>query len=86
MKRNFFGKCTYRTEKDVLKILRKGTECDNRRADAADAGATGSDGIGNTENSAANVAYQFSGNAQNTGSSTADTACAAGELEKDSRE
>lgn len=80
------GSVRNRTEKDVLKILRKGTECDNRRADAADAGATGSDGIGNTENSAANVAYQFSGNVQNTGSSTADTDCAAGELEKDSRE
>lgn len=80
------GSVRNRTEKDVLKILRKGTECDNRRADAADAGATGADGIGNAENSAANTAYPFSGNVQNTGNSTADTACAAGELEKDSRE
>lgn len=75
------GSVRNRTEKDVLKILRKGTECEDRRA-----GATGADGIGNAENSAANTAYPFSGNVQNTGNSTADTDCAAGELEKDSRE
>lgn len=69
-----------------MQVLRKGTECDDRRAGAADAGGTGADGIGNAEDSAANAAYPFSGNVQNTGNSTADTACAAGELQKDSRE